>query len=159
MYTVHPKPNAANWNWQRKMFFFLSKMWYTVDWWVSKGNQKAKWWYWAQAERTLLLNGLYSSCQTTLTWFGFGFATRFSFDPGCSLLRLCSRLFALFAAFADPPPGGAGHKQRRGRLSTWTDQQPTFSVSHQGFKLDASHTMIMSAEHLCCSSKKQNNLN
>lgn len=55
-----------------------------------------------------------------LTWFGFGFATRFSFDLWSGLLLLCSRLFALFAAFADSPPGAAGHKQRRGRLSAWT---------------------------------------
>lgn len=57
------------------------------------------------------------------TWLGFGFATWFPFNLRGRLVWLCSRLFALFAAFADSPPGAAGHEQGRGRLSAWKKAQ------------------------------------
>lgn len=53
-----------------------------------------------------------------LTWLGFGFAPRFPFNlGGGGFVGLGSRLFALLAALAHPPPGAAGHQQGRGRLS------------------------------------------
>lgn len=64
-----------------------------------------------------------------LTWLGFGFAPRFPFYLGCvGLVRLGSRLFALLAALAHPPPGAAGHQQGRGRLGAWKGSgEPTGS--------------------------------
>lgn len=59
----------------------------------------------------------------SLTWFGFGFATRLPFDLWSSFHGLWSRLFALFAAFADSPPGAAAHQQRGGRLSAWSEAE------------------------------------
>lgn len=53
-----------------------------------------------------------------LTWLGFGFAPRLPFNlGGGGFVGLGSRLFALLAALAHPPPGAAGHQQGRGRLS------------------------------------------